>query len=170
MSQYGIPSRKMLSFLNENPGSTAREISEHLFDGRTVEQVLVQYRYTSDWVTPGLRTQWQAKKYVLNHMMKSEWYQDIQILDERVQQLSKICRGKFAYLTSPYCSRTLSADFAGSKPHPGAANRNSQRCWFHRTKHNGVYIYWLTLIGMCALNKHGYNQKENHGKNNSNHA
>ena len=33
MSRYGMPSRKMLTFLNENPGSTAREISEHLFEG-----------------------------------------------------------------------------------------------------------------------------------------
>jgi len=156
MSRYGLHSRRTLSFLKENPGATAREISEHLFDGRTIEQVLVQYRYSSREVDPGLRIQWQAKRYVLDHMMSSEWYQDVEILEERVQLLSKICRGKFAYLTSPYNCRTLSADPFGTRTHPGSANRNAQRRWWWRTKHEGVYHYFLTTRGMSAAEEHGH--------------
>ncbi len=146
----------MLSFLYDNPGSIAREISEHLFDGRTVEQALVQYRYSSNQVDDGLRIQWQAKRYVLEHMMDSEWYRDVKILDERVQLLSKICRGKFAYLTSPYCSRTLAADSRGLRTHPGAANKGGQRRWFYRVKGEGnVFRYFLTLRGLADLPEHG---------------
>jgi len=155
MSRYGKPSRRMLTFLFENPGSTAREISEYLFNGRTVRQALVQYRYKS--LTEGLlRTTWLPKQYVVESMMNSEWYEDVKILDERTQLVSKICRGKFAYLTSPYNSRTLSADHEGSKPHPAAANRNAQRCWFYRTKGNdNVYRYFITLKGMASVYQHG---------------
>ena len=156
MSRYGLPSRRMLIFLKENPGATAREISEHLFDGQSIEQVRVQYRYSSREVDPGLRIQWQAKRYVLDHMMSSEWYQDVEILEERVQLLSKICRGKFAYLTSPYNCRTLSADPFGTRTHPGSANRNAQRRWWWRTKHEGVYHYFLTTRGMGAVEEHGH--------------
>ena len=155
MSRYGIPSRRMLTFLNENPGSTAREISEHLFDGRTVEQALVQYRYSREEVSSHLRTIWQSKRYVLDNMVSGKWYKDVKILDERVQPVSKVCRGKFAYLTSPYNSRTLAVDHLGSRPHPGNANRNAQRCWFWRKKHDGRYIYFLTLRGMSSVKKHG---------------
>jgi len=151
-----MPSRRMLSFLASNPGSTAREVSEHLFDDRSISQVRIRYRNVWKGSQTELRVQWQAKRYVFNHMMDSEYYCDIEILDERVQLLSKICRGKFAYLTSPYNSRTLSADHRGSRPHPGAANRTAQRCWFYRTKDNDdIYRYFLTLKGMAALREHG---------------
>ena len=156
MSRYGLHSRRMLSFLNEKPGSKASEISEHLFDGRTIEQALVQYRYSSEEVSSHLRTIWQSKQYVLDYMVSSEWYKDVKIIDERTQLVSKVCRGKFAYLTSPYNSRTLAADHQGSRPHPRAANRNAQRCWFYRTKgSDGIYRYFLTLKGMSELNEHG---------------
>jgi len=158
-SRYGIPSRRMLRFLYDNPGATAREISEHLFDGRTVEQVLVEYRHSSKRYNvshiDSLRTQWQPKQYVINSMMTSEWYDDVKILDERIQPVSKVCRGKFAYLTSPYCSRTLANDPEGRRTHPGSANRNGQRRWFYRQKHDGRYRYFLTLVGMGALQTHG---------------
>jgi hypothetical protein len=151
-----MPSRRMLSFLASNPGSTAREVSEHLFDDRSISQVRIRYRNVWKGSQTELRVQWQAKRYVFDHMMDSEYYCDIEILDERVQLLSKICRGKFAYLTSPYNSRTLSADHRGSRPHPGAANRTAQRCWFYRTKDNDdIYRYFLTLKGMAALREHG---------------
>ncbi len=153
-----MPSRRMLSFLASNPGSTAREVSEHLFDDRSISQVRIRYRYRmyNREDKTEVRVQWQAKNYVLDHMMTSDYYQDVEILDERVQPLSKICRGKFAYLTSPYNSRTLSADHRGSRPHPGAANRTAQRCWFYRTKDNDdIYRYFLTLKGMAALREHG---------------
>jgi hypothetical protein len=159
MSHYGLHSRRVLTFLKENPGATAREISEHLFDGRSVEQVHVQYRHSSKTTwhrTDPLKTQWQAKRYVLEHMMNSEWYEDVLILDERVQLVSKICRGKFAYLTSPYNCRTLSADPFGTRAHPGAANRNAQRRWWWRTKHEGVYHYFLTTRGLGAVEEHGH--------------
>ena len=156
MSRYGIPSRRMLTFLNDNPGSTSGEINDHLFEGRTVEQALVQYRYRSSQVDDDLRTQWQAKRYVLDYMMSTEWYQDVEILDERVQPVSKVCRGKFAYLTSPYCSRTLAGDPFGYRVHPGAANRNAQRRWFWRTKYKGIYHYFLTTRGMDSLEEHGH--------------
>lgn len=147
----------MLTFLFENPGSTAQDISEHLFDDRSISQVRIRYRYASAGVPSfSLRTQWQAKQYVLNHMMKSEWYKDIQILDERVQPLSKICRGKFAYLTSPYNSRTLADDQAGAHTHPGSANRTGQRQWFYRRKDGkNIYRYFLTLKGLASLKEHG---------------
>ena len=158
MSRYGIPSRKMLVFLNENPGSTAREIHDHLHGDRTVTQVRIHYKFNS-WTQNGrvwkVCTQWQSKRFVIDCMMSSDYYCDIEILAEREQLVSKISRGKFAYLTSPYCSRTLSADFVGSRPHSGAANRGGQRCWFHRTRHDDVYIYWLTLRGMAALREYG---------------
>ncbi len=153
-----MPSRRMLSFLASNPGSTAREVSEHLFDGRSISQVRIRYRYRmyNREDKTEVRVQWQAKGYVLDHMMTSDYYQDVEILDERVQPLSKICRGKFAYLTSPYNSRTLAADHRGTRPHPGAANRNAQRCWFYRTKDNDdIYRYFLTLKGMAALREYG---------------
>jgi len=155
MSRYGMPSRKMLTFLNENPGSTAREISEHLFEGRTVEQVFVQFRYRSSNVDDNLRSSWQPKRYVLDSMMNSEWYQDVEILEERIQQVSKVCRGKWAYLTSPYCSRTLASDPLGTRPHPGCANRNAQRKWFWRKKFDGKYRYFLTTHGLGAIPEHG---------------
>ena len=156
MPQYGIPSRRMLSFLNERPGSTAREISDHLFDDRCVEQLRIRYRNVWLGNQTELRVLWQAKRYVLDHMMNSEYYQDIEILDERVVPLSKICRGKYAYLTSPYCSRTLAADPAGSRTHPAAANKTAQRRWFYRAKvDNGKYRYFLTLKGMSALKEWG---------------
>ncbi len=156
MSRYGKPSRKMLSFLFENPGSTAREVTDYLFDGRTVEQVLVQYRYSSREVDHGIRTQWQAKRYVLEHMMNSKWYEDVKILEERIQLLSKICRGKFSYLTSPYCSRTLAADTAGASTHRAAANKTSQRRWWYRRKDDkNIYRYFLTLKGLADLKEHG---------------
>jgi hypothetical protein len=147
----------MLSFLNERPGSTAREISEHLFDGRTVEQLRIRYRYKM-WnnCETELRTQWQSKRYVFAAMMSSDYYEDIEILDERVQPLSKICRGKYAYLTSPYHSRTLANDPEGRRPHLGVANRSGQRMWFYRIRDgDGLFRYFLTLRGMSALKEWG---------------
>jgi hypothetical protein len=156
MSRYGTQSRRMLSFLASNPGSTAREVSEHLFDDRKITQLKVRYKRGPTHRGCEVHTQWQAKRYVMDYMVKSRYYYDVEILDEREQLVSKICRGKFAYLTSPYNSRTLSADPRGSRPHPGAANRNAQRCWFHRTKdHDDIYRYFLTLKGMAALREHG---------------
>jgi len=157
MSRYGTPSRRMLSFLNDRPGSTALEISEHLFDDRAIAQLRIRYRYKM-WNNgrTELRVQWQSKRYVLDTMMSSDYYEDIEILDERVQPLSKICRGKYAYLTSPYGSRTLAADPAGSRTHRGAANKGAQRRWFYRAKgDNGKYRYFLTLRGMAALKRWG---------------
>jgi len=156
-SRYGIPSRRMLRFLNEKPGSTAREVSEYLFDDRSIAQLRIRYRYKG-WNGSGteLHVQWQAKKYVLDHMMNSKYYQDVEILEERVHPLSKICRGKFSYLTSPYTSRTLAADLEGRITHRGAANKNAQRRWFYRIKwSDGIYHYFLTLNGMAALQTHG---------------
>jgi len=104
LSRYGKPSRRMLTFLDKNPGSTAREISEYLHNHRA----------------------------------------------------GKIRRGRFAYLTTPYHSRTLAGDPSGRTTHPGAANRSAQRRWFYRTKNkDNIYVYFLTLKGMQALKEHG---------------
>ena len=151
MSRYGLPSRKMLTFLNENPGSTAREIHDHLHGGETIEQLKISYSTT--WGETFIR--WQPKKYVLDYMLQSKYYRNIEVLDERERLVSKICRGKFAYLTSPYNNRTLAADPNGQRAHPGAANKNGQRRWFWRTKHNGVYKYFITTAGMAAVEEHG---------------
>jgi hypothetical protein len=165
MSKYGIHSRRMLTFLFENPGSTAREVSEHLCNNQIVEQIYVRYRnvwhYRANSGMPARTSlgsiceSWLPKKYVLHTMIDSKYYGNVEILEERAVPLSKICRGKFAYLTSPYCSRTLAADSLGTKTHPRSANRNSQRRWFWRKKHQGRYIYFLTSVGMAALKEHG---------------
>ena len=151
MSRYGLPSRKMLTFLNENPGSTAREIHDHLHGGEMIEQLKISYS-TAQGET---FIRWQPKKYVLDYMLQSKYYRNIEVLDERERLVSKICRGKFAYLTSPYNNRTLAADPNGQRAHPGAANKNGQRRWFWRTKHNGVYKYFITTAGMAAVEEHG---------------
>ena len=161
MSRYGVASRKMLSFLKDNPGSTAREISEYLCNNQIIDQMYVRYRNVWKANVGNVYESWFPKKYVLDSMMSSEYYQDVEILDERSRALSKICRGKYAYLTSPYCSRTLAADPLGSRTHPGAANRNSQRRWFWRIKHDGVYRYFLTMRGMGAVEEHGYITEDN---------
>ena len=155
MSRYGLPSRKMLAFLNENPGSTARQIHEYLHGGKTVEQLKVSY-WTSWGNVSRKIIRWQPKRFVFDSMLQSKYYQNIEILAERTQPISKVCRGKFSYLTSPYNSRTLAADPFGSRAHPGAANRNGQRRWWWRTKHNGVYKYFLTTTGMAVVDQHGH--------------
>jgi hypothetical protein len=156
MSRYGTPSRKLLSFLNKNPGATSGEINEYLHGGRTSEQLKVRYKRRPEHIEQEVHIQWQAKRYVLDHMVKSRYYYDVEILDERVQPLSKICRGNFAYLTSPYHSRTLAADPEGRQIHRGAVNRRSQRKWFYRVKgEDGRFRYFLTLVGMAALPEHG---------------
>jgi len=155
-SPYGTASRRMLQFLNGNPGATSGDINKHLHGDFTVSQMLVRYRHVWKGSQTELRVQWQAKRYVLDTMMNSEYYTDVEILNEREQPLSKVCRGKFAYLLSPYCSRTLAADPEGRRTHPSAANKNSQRRWFYRVKgDDGRFRYFLTLIGMGALPKHG---------------
>ena len=151
MSRYGLPSRKMLTFLNENPGSTARQIHDHLHGGGTVEQLKVSY--SNKWGETF--TYWQPKSYVLNCMLNREYYHNIQILDERVHPVSKVCRGKFSYLTSPYNCRTLASDSSGARPHPASANKSGQRRWWWRMKHNGVYKYFLTTNGMAEVELHG---------------
>ena len=166
MSKYGMASRKMLHFLNENPGATARAITEHLFDNKSIEQWHIRYRNV--WTHRANAKQperssigstcefWFSKEYVLNSMLGSKHYTEVDIIGERVIPLAKLCRGKFAYLTSPYCSRTLAADSEGRRVHPGAANRHSQRKWFYRVKgSDGVFRYFLTLVGMAALPEHG---------------
>ena len=148
----------MLRFLDDNPGSTARDISEHLHDNRTLTQVRVTYEVKTyrGWEDDARhRPRWQSKDYVVNHMMNSERYRNVRIHEERQQPVSKICRGKFAYLTTPYCSRTLAGDPIGRTTHPGAANKSAQRRWFYRTKNkNNVYVYFLTLKGMQAVKEH----------------
>jgi hypothetical protein len=157
LSRYGKPSRRMLRFLDNNPGSTAREISEHLHNNRTITQVKVSYDVkTYQGLEESYTPRWQSKDYVVNHMMNSSRFFNVRILDEREKSVSKICRGKFAYLTTPYHSRTMAGDPRGHTTHPGAANDDGQRRWFYRTKNkNNVFVYFLTLKGMQALKEHG---------------
>jgi len=157
LSRYGKPSRRMLRFLDDNPGSTAREVSEHLHDHRTITQVRVSYDVKMWNNTVDVREpHWQSKDFVVNHMMNSFRYDNVKITAERERSVSKICRGKFAYLTTPYHSRTLAGDPLGRTTHPAAANRSAQRRWFYRTKNkNNVFVYFLTLKGMQALKEHG---------------
>ena len=156
MSRYGKASRRMLQFLNENPGATSGEVKDYLHGDGTVTQVRVLYRYCGRFSSNDIRSMWTSKKYVLDSMMKSDSYQDVEILDERNRKLSQISRGKFAYLLSPYHSRTLADGPEGRRPHPGVANRSSQRKWFYRVKgEDGRFRYFLTLVGMAALPEHG---------------
>ena len=156
MSRYGKASRRMLQFLNENPGATSGEVKDYLHGDGTVAQVRVLYRYCGRFSSNDIRSMWTSKKYVLDSMMKSDSYQDVEILDERNRKLSQISRGKFAYLLSPYHSRTLADGPEGRRPHPGVANRSSQRKWFYRVKgEDGRFRYFLTLVGMAALPEHG---------------
>lgn len=156
MSRYGKPSRRMLKFLSENPGATSGEINDHLHENKSIRQVRVQYRYRGRFSNDDLRVMWTSKKYVLDSMMKSEFYRDVKIIDERDRKVSQICRGKFAYLLSPYHNRTLADGPEGRRHHPGVANPGSQRKWFYRVKgEDGRFRYFLTLIGLAALPEHG---------------
>ncbi len=159
MSRYGLPSRRMLTFLNENPGSTSGQIKKHLHGDKTISQVKVQYEYTTYYGDIESRTMWTSRSYVEKWMMKPDGrYTSVHILDERNRLLSQVCRGKFAYLLSPMYNRTLAADPEGRRHHPGTApsNRNGQRKWFYRVKGtDGRFRYFLTLIGMAALEEHG---------------
>lgn len=151
MSRYGVSSIRMLHFLNEKPAATSGEINDHLHGGATIVQQRVRYK-TVPWKGPAkTHVQWQSKSYVQNNMVKSKYYWDLEILDERERLVSKVCRGRFAYLLSPYYSRTLSADTRGSRPHPSSVNRRSQRCWFYRRKIDGKFRYFLTLRGLAAI-------------------
>ena len=148
----------MLRFLNENPGSTSAEVKAHLHGDTTVAQVRVRYAY-KNWNSEAnqIREQWQSKRYVFDHMLDSDWYQDIEILGERDQLLSKICRGKFSYLLSPYYSRTLGDSYEGRNSHPRCTFGNSgNRRWWYRVKWiDGLYHYFLTVNGMAAIQMHG---------------
>jgi hypothetical protein len=149
-SRYGLHSRRMLTFLNKNPGATSSDISSHLFNGKEIEIIKIEYtgRNGKCWR--------EVHSGSLEWYQRSESYSDIKILGRRTVPLSSRSRGKFAYLLSPYCSRTLSADTTGSRPHPGAANRKGQRMWFYRSRvKNGRYLYFLTLKGLAALKEHG---------------
>ncbi len=156
MSRYGKASKRMLQFLNKNPGATSGEVNDYLHGDGTITQVRVRYRYCGRFSSDDLRSMWTSKKYVLDSMMKSDSYRDVEILDERERKLSQISRGKFAYLLSPYYSRTLASDPEGRHAHQGSVNRRAQRKWFYRVKgEDGRFRYFLTLVGMAALPEHG---------------
>ncbi len=152
MPSYGIPSRRMLKFLQDNPGASSGEINDHLFENRLVQQIQISYRYTS--FKDGVYTQWIRPENIVWYI-DSKYWTDVQVKSARKVRLSKICRGKFSYLLSPYMSRTLAADPAGSIPHPRVGNPDYQRCWFWRTKEGGRFKYFLTLKGMAAVKEHG---------------
>ena len=156
MSRYGLPSRRMLAFLNENPGATSGEIHDYLHEGRKIQQLKVSWNRGPGHVEQKVYTQWMPEKYVREFMLKSKLYWDVEILDKRTQYVSKVSRGKFAYLTSPYYSRTMADGPRGTNPHRGAVNRRAQRCWFYRRKIDGQFRYFLTLRGLGALPEHGH--------------
>ena len=146
--RYGKPSIKMLKFLYHNPASTSREINDHLYGDRTVNQKLIRYTYVDFHNVTKSRTSWTSDP---SWYGKSDYYTVEEVISERTILISKLCRGKYAYLLSPYHSRTLAADISGSRAHDGVANRGSQRCWFYRKKGTGgLYQYFLTLRGMGA--------------------
>jgi len=156
MSRYGLPSRRMLAFLNENPGATSGEIHDYLHEGRKIQQLKVSWNRGPGHVEQKVYTQWMPEKYVREFMLKSKLYWNVEILDKRTQYVSKVSRGKFAYLTSPYYSRTLADGPRGTNPHRKVANRRAQRCWFYRRKIDGQFRYFLTLRGLGALPEHGH--------------
>ena len=150
-SRYGEPSIKMLKFLYHNPASSSREITDHLFDGKKIKQSKIRYVYQTGDSPETSHTLWTGGE---DWFLSSErtQYKVVEVLDRRTILLSKVCRGKFSYLLSPYCSRTLAAGPTGASTHPGAANRNAQRRWFYREKgSNGHYLYFLTIRGMAAF-------------------
>ena len=150
-SRYGLCSRKMLTFLNENPGATSSDITSYLFNYKEIKLVKIEYRDRK-----GESREREVHSGSLEWYQSSGYYSGIKVLSERIVPLSSWSRGKFAYLLSPYCSRTLSADTAGSRPHPGVANPSCQRMWFYRSRvKNGRYRYFLTLVGLAALREHG---------------
>jgi hypothetical protein len=149
--RYGEPSIKMLKFLYHNPASSSREITDHLFDGKKIKQSKIRYTYQGfdkEWASHTLWT--GGEDWFLS--TERTGYKEVEVLDRRTILLSKVCRGKFAYLLSPYCSRTLAAGPTGAAAHPGVANRNAQRRWFYREKgSNSHYLYFLTIRGMAAF-------------------
>jgi hypothetical protein len=146
--RYGKPSIGMLRFLYHNPASSSREITDHLFDGKKIKQSKIRFTYQNYDGSETSNTLWTGGE---DWYLNSNRYKGVKVLDRRTILLSRVCRGKFAYLLSPYHSRTLASDSTGSRHHPGVANRNAQRCWFYREKgSNGRYLYFLTLRGMAA--------------------
>ncbi len=152
---YGTPSRRMLSFLNEKPGATSTEINDHLFNNRVVDELQISWRYNSAVVTSNALNKTWVPASIIRSYFTSGYYKDVQIIGARKVSLSKVCRGKFAYLLSPYHSRTMASDSTGINPHPRSVNVESQRCWFWRKKINNRYRYFLTLKGMAAVEKYG---------------
>ena len=169
MSRYGIHSRRMLTFLNENPGANSAEIENHLYAGAEGRaEKLVEYEYDRDGYNEPAGKMNHQKSWMTDETAKhyqncrSGFYKNVKILDSRISPVHR-SRGRFGYLLSPYCSRTLSVDPTGSRPHPGVANRDSQRMWFYRMKGpncrgeagKGRFIYFITLKGMAALEEYG---------------
>ena len=154
---YGIPSRRMLKFLYRNPGATSADINRHLFDNRELDEIQISWRYNSEAFEHrrfSVNKTW-VPAAIVKAYFTSSFYKDVQIVGTRKRKLSEVSRGKFAYLLSPYGSRTLASDSTGRRPHPHAANPDYQRCWFWRTRVDGRYRYFLTLKGMAALNQYG---------------
>ena len=163
----------MLTFLSENPGSTSGEIRQHLHRGiPDIQEVLMSFeyrRYNSAIFDDDAPVCWSkctprwSSKATLAWYKRQGNYRNIVVHGERISPSHVYSRGKFSYLLSPYHSRTLSADAAGSRHHPGVANRDSQRMWFYRMRaanslgeaRKGRYIYFLTLQGMAAVEKYG---------------
>ena len=166
MSRYGIHSRRMLTFLNKNPGANSAEIVKHLYSGWVRDEKLIEYEYEkySGNKPAGevIRQKFWTRAEDAKHYQDNDFFKNVKILDSRTGATPR-SRGRFGYLLSPYCSRTLSVDPAGSRPHPGVANRDSQRMWFYRMKGpncrgeagKGRFIYFITLKGMAALEEHG---------------
>ena len=150
-NRYGKPSIKMLKFLYHNPASSGREITEHLFDGKKIKQAKIRYAYQGYDGGETSHTCWTGGEDWFLSPERTR-YKGVEVLDRRTILVSKVCRGKFSYLLSPYCSRTLAAGPSGHRAHPGVANHNGQRKWFYREKgSNGHYLYFLTLRGMSAF-------------------
>lgn len=145
-SKYGIHSLSMLQFLWDNPGASAGEIKKHLWEQAgdplvNVTKVITGWssRHGHQWVQEGSDDEWWPRAWHMTGIKK-------QIPS------SKLRRGRFSYLLSPYYSKALAGDRMGNYPHPRCQRQTGNRGWFYRENgENGRFKYYITLRGYAYL-------------------
>lgn len=139
-SKYGIHSLNMLQFLWDNPGASSGEIRKHLWKHAgdpLVTLTKVRTREGGWFDVPD--------KYI-------DFYDPQQYGIKKQILSSKLRRGRFSYLLSPYYSKALAGDRMGNYPHPRCQRQTGNRGWFYRENgENGRFKYYITLKGYAYL-------------------
>ena len=139
-SKYGIHSLNMPQFLWDNPVASSGEIREHLWNQAGDPLVTVTKIRTREggWFDV-------PDKYI-------DFYDPRQYGIKKQILSSKLRRGRFSYLLSPYYSKALAGDRMGNYPHPRCRRQTGNRGWFYRENgENGRFKYYITLKGYAYL-------------------